>query len=160
MQNDRANVKVLKFLIFCIFSCILTLLIILIKPLRSKAYDRCASGYCGTPGTVDGFILVGPNFCGLNENDTFVGFKICGYIIFLHNSYKKLLICRYLKSWVGPSTKTTKIGPHEKLSHPQYFFQPRLILIWSKFKYCLLFARNTLSSVSPSICQIVPVFFY
>ena len=32
------------------FSCILTLFIILIKPLRSKAYDRRASGDCGTSG--------------------------------------------------------------------------------------------------------------
>ena len=50
MQNVRANVKVLEFKSFCIFSCILTLLIILIKPLTTKAYDRRASGDCGTSG--------------------------------------------------------------------------------------------------------------
>ena len=44
MQNVRANVKVLEFKSFCIFSCILTLLIIPIKPLTSNAYDRRASG--------------------------------------------------------------------------------------------------------------------
>ena len=32
------------------FSCILTLLIILIKPLTTKAHDRRASGDCGTSG--------------------------------------------------------------------------------------------------------------
>ena len=50
MQNVRANVKVLEFKSFCIFSCILTLLVILIKPLTTKAYDRRASGDCGTSG--------------------------------------------------------------------------------------------------------------
>ena len=40
----RANVKVMEFQSLCIFSCILTLLIILIKPLTTKAYDRRASG--------------------------------------------------------------------------------------------------------------------
>ena len=52
MQNVRANVKVLEFKSFCIFSCILTLLIILIKPLTTKAYDRRASGDCGTSGSI------------------------------------------------------------------------------------------------------------
>ena len=42
--------------------------------------------------TVDGFIFVGTNFRGLNKNDTFVGFEIRGFSIFLHNSYRKLLI--------------------------------------------------------------------
>ena len=31
--------------------------------------------------TVDCFIFVGPNFCGLNENDTFVGLKIRGHSV-------------------------------------------------------------------------------
>ena len=52
MQNVRANVRVLEFKSFCIFSCILTLLIILIKALTTKAYDRGASGDCGTSGPV------------------------------------------------------------------------------------------------------------
>ena len=52
MQNVRANVKVFEFKSFCIFSCILTLLVILIKPLTTKAYDRRASGDCGTSGYV------------------------------------------------------------------------------------------------------------
>ena len=30
---------------------------------------------------VDGFILVGTNFRGLNKNGTFVGFEICGHSI-------------------------------------------------------------------------------
>ena len=50
MQNVRANVKVIEFQSLCIFFCILTLLIILIEPLKSKAYDRRASGDCGTSG--------------------------------------------------------------------------------------------------------------
>ena len=49
-QNVRANVKVLEFKSFYIFSCILSLLIILTKPLTTKAYDRRASGDCGTSG--------------------------------------------------------------------------------------------------------------
>ena len=70
--------------------------------------------------TVGGFIFVGTNFCGLNEDDTFVGFKIRGHSIFLHNSYRKLLIRGYWNSWMGPFTKTTKIGTPRNLSHPQY----------------------------------------
>ena len=50
MQNVRANVQVMEFQSLCIFSCILTLLIILIKPLTTKAHDRRASGDCGTSG--------------------------------------------------------------------------------------------------------------
>ena len=49
-QNVRANVKVMEFQSLCIFSCILTLLIILIKPLPTKAHGRHASGDCGTSG--------------------------------------------------------------------------------------------------------------
>ena len=75
--------------------------------------------------TVDGFIFVDTNFHGLNENDQFVGFKILGHSIFLHNSYRKLLIHGYWNSWIGPSRKTTKISTPRKLSHPQY------ILCWS-----------------------------
>ena len=41
---------VMKFQSLCIFSCILTLLIILIKPLTTKAHDRHASGDIGTSG--------------------------------------------------------------------------------------------------------------
>ena len=50
IQNVRANVKVMKFQSLCIFSCILTLLIIQIKPLTTKAHDRRASSDCGTSG--------------------------------------------------------------------------------------------------------------
>ena len=52
MQNVRVNVKVLEFKSFWIFSCILNLLIILIKPLTTKAYDRRASGDYGTSGYI------------------------------------------------------------------------------------------------------------
>ena len=52
--------------------------------------------------TVDGFILVGTNFRGLNINYTFVGFKIRGHSIFLHNSYRKLLIRGNWNLWIGP----------------------------------------------------------
>ena len=47
-------------------------------------------------------------------NDTIMGFKICGFTIFLHNSYRKLLFREYWKLWIGPSTK---IGTPRKLSH-------------------------------------------
>ena len=50
MQNVRANVNVMEFQSLCIFSCILTLLIILIKPLTTKAHNRRASDDCGTSG--------------------------------------------------------------------------------------------------------------
>ena len=50
IQNVRGNVKVMKFQSLCIFSCIWTLLIILIKPHTTKAHDRRASGDCGTSG--------------------------------------------------------------------------------------------------------------
>ena len=50
MQNVRANVKVMKFQSLCIFTCILTLLIIQIKPRPTLAHDRRASGDCGTSG--------------------------------------------------------------------------------------------------------------
>ena len=40
----------MEFQSLLIFSCILTLLIILIKPLTTKAHDRRASGDCGTSG--------------------------------------------------------------------------------------------------------------
>ena len=76
--------------------------------------------------TVDGFILMGTNFCELNENDTFVGFKIRGHGIFLHNSYRKSLIRGYCSSWIGPSTKTTKIGTPRILGDPQYYEIPLL----------------------------------
>ena len=51
MQNVRANVKVIEFQFLYIFSCILTLLIKLIKLLTTKDYDRRASGDCGTSGS-------------------------------------------------------------------------------------------------------------
>ena len=70
--------------------------------------------------TVDGFIFVGTNFRGLNKNDTFVGFKIRGHSIFVHNSYRKVPFRGYWNSWIGPSKKTTKIGTPQNLSHPQY----------------------------------------
>ena len=54
MQNVRVNFKVLKFKSFGIFSYIVSLLIILIKPLTTKAYDRRASGDCGTSGIIYG----------------------------------------------------------------------------------------------------------
>ena len=70
--------------------------------------------------TVDGFIFVGTNFRRFNKNGTFVGFKIRCHSIFLHNSYRKLLIRWYWNSWIGPSTKTRKICTPQKLSHSQY----------------------------------------
>ena len=74
--------------------------------------------------TVDGFIFVGTNFHGLSENDTFMGFKVRGHSIFLYNPYRKLH--GYWNSWIGPSTKTTKIGILRKLSHTRYYKYIRL----------------------------------
>ena len=68
----------------------------------------------------DGFIFVGTNFRGLNKIDNFVGFKICGFSIFIHNLYRKLPFHGYWNSWIRPSMKTTKIGTPRNLSHPQY----------------------------------------
>ena len=62
---------------------------------------------------------MGTNFRGLNKNDTFVGFKIRGHSIFFRNSYRKLPFRGYWNSWIGPSTKTMKIGTPWNLSHPQ-----------------------------------------
>ena len=69
---------------------------------------------------VDGFIFVGTNFCGLNKIDNFVGFKIRGFSIFIHNLYRKLPFHGYCNSWIRPSMKTTKIGTPRNLSHLQY----------------------------------------
>ena len=94
---------------------------------------------------MDGFIFVGTNFRGLNENDTFVGFKICGHRIFLHNSYRKSLIRGHWHSWIGPTRKTIKnaknwyptkikpstviaqlVGRQEDLFHPENSYLPRV----------------------------------
>ena len=76
--------------------------------------------YCEILCTVDGFIFVGTKFRELNSNGIFVGIKICGFYIFFHKSYRKSLFCWHWNSWLGPSTKITKIGTQGKLSHPQY----------------------------------------
>ena len=65
-QNVRANVKVMEFQSLCIFCYIITLYIILIKPLTTKAHDRRASGDCGTSGVLHiwaGRMLISHNFC-------------------------------------------------------------------------------------------------
>ena len=59
---------------------------------------------------MDGFIFVDTNFRGLNKYNAFVGLKIRGHIILFDNSYRKLKFRRYWNSWIGPSTKNTKIG--------------------------------------------------
>ena len=69
---------------------------------------------------MDVFIFVGSNFHGLNKYETFVGFKICDYSVFFHNSYRKLPFRRFWNSWIVHFTKTTKIGTPRNLSHPQY----------------------------------------
>ena len=56
----------------------------------------------------------------IEENDTFLGFKIHGHSIFLHISYKNLLFRWYWNSRIGPSAKTMKISTPQKLSHLQY----------------------------------------
>ena len=60
------------------------------------------------------------NFRGLNENDTFVGFKIRGHTFFFHTSYRKSLIRGYWNSLIGYSKKTTEIGTPQKLSRPKF----------------------------------------
>ena len=83
--------------------------------------------------TLDGFIFMGTNFRGLNKNDTFMGFKIRGHSVFFHNSYKKLPFREFWNSWIGPSTKNTKIGTPRNLSHPQYVMKLtniKLLNLW------------------------------
>ena len=72
MENVRANAKVLEFQSFCIFSFILTLFIILIKPFTTKDYERCASGDRGTSGW----------FCCIQSGHFVFG----GYLLKLHAS--------------------------------------------------------------------------
>ena len=69
----------------------------------------CINNYCGWL-----------YFRGLNKNDTFVGLNIRGHNIFLLSSCLNSLFRCYWNSWIGHSTKTTKIGTPRKLSHPQY----------------------------------------
>ena len=55
------------------WNCILTLLIILIKPLTTKAYDRRASGDCGTSGSSTASYIVmelGLHYSNCRENYT------------------------------------------------------------------------------------------
>ena len=56
---------------------------------------HCLNVFVRKQITTDGFIFVGTNFRGFKENDTFVGFKIRGHSIFLHNSFRKSLIRGY-----------------------------------------------------------------
>ena len=49
------------------------------------------------------FVAIIFSFINHTENCSFVGTSI-----------------RYMNSWIGPSTKTTKIGTPQKLSHSQY----------------------------------------
>ena len=69
---------------------------------------------------------------------TFVGFKICGHSIFLHNPYRKSLIHGFWNSWTRPSTKTTKIGTPRKLSHPQYSSVCRVATTIGRWVKCVL----------------------
>ena len=63
------------------------------------------------------------NFRGLNKNNTFAGFKICGHSISFNNLYRKLKFRGYWNSWIRPSMKTTKIGTPRNLSYQQYLKQ-------------------------------------
>ena len=83
---------------------------------------------------MDGFIFVGTNVRGLNENVTFVRFKTHGHSIFLNNSYRSSLIRGYWNSWIGSSAKTTKIGTPQKLCHPQYFVEILILCDWILIK--------------------------
>ena len=73
---------------------------------RIKVNSIRAERYLGS--TVDGFIFVGTNILGLNENDTFMGLKIRGHSIFLPNSYKKTTY-----SWVLEFVDRTLHEIHE-----------------------------------------------
>ena len=59
---------------------------------------------------MEGFIFMGTDFLESNKKYAFLGFKICGHSIFLHDSYRNLLIRWCWNSWIGPSSKTRKIG--------------------------------------------------
>ena len=61
--------------------------------------------------------------------------------IFLHYSYMTLPFRGYWNSWIGPSTKTTKIGTPRNLNHPQYCFDVMMlgiILLQNILFYCIL----------------------
>ena len=60
----------------CIFSCILTLLIILIKPLTTKAHDRRASGDCGTSC----LFYCAPHYYGRNNFQAAIAFSFFSII--------------------------------------------------------------------------------
>ena len=72
------------------------------------------------PYTVDNLIFMGTNFRRLNKHDTFEGFIIRGQYIVLHNPYGKSPNRVFWNSWMGPSTKSTKIGSPRKVNHQQY----------------------------------------
>ena len=91
-----------------------------------------------TLNTVDGFIFVGTNCRGLNENDTFLGFKICGHSIFLHISYRK---CEFMGTGICGSDPLhenhenwypTKIKPSTVLSVQRLDFN-FITFSWSWF---------------------------
>ena len=94
MQNVRANVKVLEFQSLCIFSCILSLLIILIKPLTTKAYDRRASSDCGTSGHIYIFIML-----FLDSDNTNIVSSCCSRDIPLEYRKPKFKDFIHQKSW-------------------------------------------------------------
>ena len=61
--------------------------------------------------TVDVFVFWGTNFYGLGKNYTFVGLKIRGHSIFLHNLYRKFIGTRFRR--FDHPRKPRKLVPHE-----------------------------------------------
>ena len=111
-----------------------------------KASKKCFCDICET-NTVDCFIFVSTNFCGLNKNHTFMGFKIRGHSVFLHYidySYRKSLCRGHWNSWIGPSTKTTKIRTPRKLSTVTIWGSYFLFVLLSN-TFCLLAQHKTRS---------------
>ena len=88
--------------------------------------------------TVDAFIFMGTNFRGLNENDTFVGFKIRGHSIFpsyviqkITNSCVLEFMDRTLhenhENWyptkINPSTVPLSVSIRDQFFLPKTFFK-------------------------------------
>ena len=104
--------------------------------------------------TVNGFIFVGTNFCRLNRKGISFGIKIRGFYIFIHKSNRKLLFRWYWNSWIGPSTKTTKIDTPWKLCLSQYI-EPSNELKTVPNKYQAIYSKYILG-LRPGTCCLPP----
>ena len=104
----------MKFQSLCIFSCILTLLIILIKPRTTKAQDRRASGDCGTSGYY-------PRPERSAGGHLVIGLSVCPSV---HNSVPLTNKVQYLKLGWWYSNQTWTVGLSIGSSHFHWHHMP------------------------------------